>query len=707
MSFTLALLAALCLAPLAAQDVQVELQRAIQKEVATGDLKAAIADYQAIVRRAGASKAVAAQALVRMADAHRKLGQAEATRIYERVLRDYADQTEAAAHARAALAGSRVSPAVSTGLALRRVWTGDIDGLGSPSADGRVVSFTDWQTGDLAIRDLATNTTRRLTNTGGFDVSGDFAEFSVPSPDGSQVAYAWWSERGPRPDTYDLRLVTIGGKARVLHASAELEWIQPLQWTANGRALIATRELKGERHDIVRIALADGAVRVLKSLGTNNVDRAALSPDDRYLAYAAAPGSRRNNRDIHVLDLQTNTETPASVGASDDGDVYWSPDGSSLIFRSDRTGSVSLWRLPMQNGKPSGAAERLSTEITTHILGVTGAGSVFFVRRGDRRNVYLADVDEEGRLQGKPAVLSERHLDLNHSAEWSPDGRWVAFYSSRGSNARGQGASFVVVRDMQTGTQRELPLALEAAPGPATGLRWFTDGESLLVVIREPVEGPQASPRNLAYARLHVATGKVEVLYRQASGRFLGNRPGLSVDGSTLFFIEGAASTGPANATVNRLIRLDLAGGRQTELKSGWSGSLALSPDGKQLAYLGGTERRAEKFHVAVLPVNGGSPTVLFESTWDAQARVGTLGWTRDGRHLLFARREKPGGPQMLWRLAATGGAPTATGIETKGQIKAPSASPDGKRLLYTVAESDPSELWVMENLLRSPSPKK
>src|SRR5690348_8769313 len=63
---------------LSAQTLEVQLQRAVQKETATGDLKAAIEAYKKIASSAGSNHAIAAQALLHEAEAHQKLGDAEA-----------------------------------------------------------------------------------------------------------------------------------------------------------------------------------------------------------------------------------------------------------------------------------------------------------------------------------------------------------------------------------------------------------------------------------------------------------------------------------------------------------------------------------------------------------------------------------------------------------------------------------------------------
>src|SRR5688572_16545661 len=81
------------------------------KAAVEGDLKGAIEDYKAIVGRAGANRAVAAEALLRLADVYRTLGDAEARSTYERIVRDYGDQKDAVSIARTQLA--RVSAPIA------------------------------------------------------------------------------------------------------------------------------------------------------------------------------------------------------------------------------------------------------------------------------------------------------------------------------------------------------------------------------------------------------------------------------------------------------------------------------------------------------------------------------------------------------------------------------------------------------------------
>ena len=106
------------------------LQAAIKKEVVDGDLKGAIEQYKKLAQ--GRDRAVAAKALVRMGQCYEKLGDAEARKAYERVLREYADQAGAVAEARARLAA--LKSAEPSSITVRRSGRPMRISLGRPRA---------------------------------------------------------------------------------------------------------------------------------------------------------------------------------------------------------------------------------------------------------------------------------------------------------------------------------------------------------------------------------------------------------------------------------------------------------------------------------------------------------------------------------------------------------------------------------------------
>ncbi len=676
-----------------AQNLEVDLQRAIQNETVTGDLEAAIEAYSAIVARAGRNRAVAAQALLRMARARQKLGDAESRKIYERIVKEFSDQATAVAEARASLAALGATPGPRSGRAARQLWADElVDGQGSISADGRYLSFTDWSTGDLAIRDLATGTNRRLTNTGGWIKSGDFAEFSVISPDGRAIAFSWFTDEDAAY-FYDLRLMPLNGAGgsgmRVIHRRGDMTWIRPFAWTPDGRQLVVIRALKDDTAEIALIAVADGSLRPLKTVTPGEMTRGSLSPDGRYLAYDRLPSARANARDIHLLPLDGGAEAVITHPA-EDMHPFWTNDGTRLLFLSDRSGTDALWMIDVADGKPMGRARLVATEVSDYPIGTSRNGNLYYIRGGGGTNVYVADVEPDLTVKQPAVLLTERHLNNNSSPAWSPDGTRVAYYSRRQRPA--VGAVALVIRSA-SGDEREITINLRVPNIHQASVRWFPDGQSLLVVGREPER------KGLSYYRIDASTGTLDRLKTTLGQGIVASQPQLGPDGRTLVYADGQ----------NRLARLDLATGRETELVKGWFGSIALSPDGTQLAFLGNESTASHPVNqIAVMPSEGGARRVLFEaSNWSDGSRFNSIGWSHDQKHVLFAKDDTGNGGNFLWRVPVGGGAPERLGVTSNpaqvrfaGRIKSPSMRPDGRQLAFSVVNDVPPELWVLENIL-------
>ena len=82
--------------------------------------------------------------------------------------------------------------AAADGIAVRQVWTG-ADGVfaNAPSPDGKHMTYIDWESGNLAVRDLKAETSRLLTNEGTWEEPSQIAYTSRWSPDGKQLVYLW------------------------------------------------------------------------------------------------------------------------------------------------------------------------------------------------------------------------------------------------------------------------------------------------------------------------------------------------------------------------------------------------------------------------------------------------------------------------------------------------------------------------------------
>jgi len=316
------------------RQAEIDLQAAIRVESVNGDLKAAIKQYETLIARYSKDRALVASALVRMAGCYQKLGDSESRRIYERVVGEFGDQAEAVAIARARLSGAGRD---GTGQVSRQVWEGaDVDSYGGVSADGRLITYTDWSTGNLALHDLATGQNRPLTDKKDWS-SSEYAIGSAISRDGKQVAYSWLlvAPQVPAKDHFaEVRIVGAnGGKPRVLFRDPGVRGIHVHDWTPDGKWLAVVLNRRDYTTQIGLMSVVDGAVRVLKSVpsGPDTVSRVAVSPDGKYVAFDVAANRNSEQREVRVMTIDAAREGEALPRPLNDRVLGWSSDGTSSL----------------------------------------------------------------------------------------------------------------------------------------------------------------------------------------------------------------------------------------------------------------------------------------------------------------------------------------------------------------------------------------
>jgi Tol biopolymer transport system component len=674
--------------PAVTQDRQVLFEKALALEEAQGRLQEAIALYQKIVDEAG-DKALAARAQLRIGICHQKLGRKEAQAAFQKVIDNYPDQVATVRLAReqlALLARTDLAKKRDEQPAIRLVWSGpETDIFGAPSPDGRYLSFTDWSTGDLAVRDLESGKNRRLTNKGPWDKSSEEADHSLWSPDGTQIAFEW--ETGAGNQRLELRVIGVGGQGlRTLYAAGENEWATLYGWSPDGKYILAF--LPGNQ--ISLIALADGTTTALKSLERAST-RAAFSPDGRYIVFDAPQAGDPLKHDIHTLSIADKREVPLVVHAADDRVLGWAPDGQAVLFSSDRTGTGAFWAIAVADGRPQGAAQMIMPASNRTVpLGFTRDGRFFYGEAKGGADIYGVRLDAAtGKVVGPPERIIDRFEGFNVSPSYSPDGEYLAYCSWRGSRRPVTGGPIGVlgnvlcIRSMATGEDQEFSKPFSTLGVDSITLpRWAPDGRSILVVgYAESVGGnggnyivdlQRGDATRVTYSSEpegHVgwlSGGKTTVLIRLDTKKHL------------ILLIARDLETGD-----ERVLR---------ELPQSANPDLEVSPDYQRLC---------------VSVAEGGGRVFWIMNATGGEARrlegsVGTLRgftWSGDGKHILYTRRSADAKWQ-LWRVPVDGGAPELLGLSESSRIAHLSASPDGRHLAFSRGQPRGAEVWVMENLV-------
>lgn len=728
-------------APTAQMRSELALREAMEQETVTGDVKGAIERYKAIIAAHAADRAVVAKALVRLAECYQRVGDDQARKTFERVVREYADQKEAAGSAQARLARLASLPAPTSAAQVHRLlWTmpDQASVYARVSRDGRFLPYADFVTGALFLRDLGAGTARRVANATAPE--GGSGEAAL-SRDGKQLAYRWW--RGTTGAS-ELRVVSLLGaevpKPRVLVKSDEVRSITPYDWSPDGKFVAVQLTRPDMTTQIALVAAHTGSIRVLKSVDWRGSSSMSFSPDGRYLGYdlVTTGGSAR---DIFVLAADGSTETAVVPSSTDDVFVDWSPDGTQVLFASDRTGSWNIWAVPVAAGEVSGDAQ-LMTRDTGPVtpLGLTSAGNLYTLRNiGLTSEIKTATFDfANGALSSAP-VLSAPELGVGLAADgWSPDGQRIA-YRLR-ADRPGLAATRLRILTVTTGESRVFPLPLAPVFGV---LQWSSDSSFLLAA------GIDAD-RRAGIFKIDVATGAMSTLVTAGAPgavRLLLGNPSLSPDGSKLYFrrdpgrqtdaplVERDLTTGQERLMFEAkgrvtdirlaadrkriyyvqllpsgqgppqervLMTRDLISGADRELARGRTLQAVLSPDERHIAVSVSRPATADGHVLLLIPTDGGAPREVMRVRADESILVAT--WAPDSESMIV---QTVAGPvpwvrgDLWWVRRSSLEARRIGGAPVNVSASSFAVHPDGKQIVFqSTAPTQPAEVWVLENSL-------
>lgn len=205
-----------------------------------------------------------------------------------------------------------------------------------------------------------------------------------------------------------------------------------------------------------QLAWFDRSGKALGAMGApdeNNSGAPSLAPDGRRVAVRRTV---RGNTDIFLLDGTRTTRF--TFDAANDTLPIWSPDGSRIVFDSNRKGVRDLYQKPSSG---AGVEELLVESAQNKILSDWSADGRFLlyfsVDPQTDRDIWVLPMEGDR----KPWVFLKTNFN-ERSGQFSPDVRWVAYMSNE------SGRLEVYVR----------PFVEPAAPGAtgnaagATGGQW-------------------------------------------------------------------------------------------------------------------------------------------------------------------------------------------------------------------------------------------
>jgi Tol biopolymer transport system component len=615
-----------------------------------GDLNEAIKLFSELIQKYPGEREFAAKSQLYIGLCYEKLGNAEARTAYERVVRDFGEQAEIVAQARVRLAALG-GPGAGGGLVTRRVLT-DASGVGGVlTADGKYIRGIDWDTGDGVQFEVAGGQTSRITNKGGPGAREAPYEYQAFSRDGKQIAYdSYTKDWVPQ-----LRIRNLDGSGfRTLYSEKGYD-VHPFDWSPDAGSILALRDTK-KATEVTLISTTDGSVRVLRSSISGWFQRASFSPDGRFIAFDFV-GESPPNGDVFLMTAEGRNEVVVAGHPAEDRLLRWTPDGRSLVFLSDRSGTWDIWTVHITGGKQQGEPELLKKDFRwdSEVLGFAPDGSLYYKSYTSSGSLYNGEVDlETGKVLVPPAPLTTRYTGPVAQLTWSPDGRNLAYLSHPGRI--GPGNNILTIRSAATGEERFLSPRLRGV----NQISWAPDGRSIIALgFTEPETGA---------FRIDTETSGITKLADE------GVFAKLCPDGKTLVFLgEGG------------IRKRNLDTGEESEVVKTGPVPYGLSPDGREVVFqVDGA--------IKTISLNGGEPRELFRGL----AQVYALRWTRDGRYIIAQAFTAS---SEIWRVPAQGGTPLKLDISIP-KLLFFALHPDNSRFAFSVTKESKSELWVLENFL-------
>jgi serine/threonine protein kinase len=154
-----------------------------------------------------------------------------------------------------------------------------------------------------------------------------------------------------------------------------------------------------------------------------NYIRPSLSPDGKRVAVDGSDS--QGNRDVWLLDLASGNSTRFTFDPAQDLFAVWSPDGSRIVFGSDREGPRNLYQ---RSAKGAGKEERLlKSDFNAYPVDWSHDGKyIAYVINDPKTKIDVWVLPLFGDQKPFPFANTQAS---ERGARFSPDGKWLAYVS--------------------------------------------------------------------------------------------------------------------------------------------------------------------------------------------------------------------------------------------------------------------------------------
>jgi Tol biopolymer transport system component/DNA-binding winged helix-turn-helix (wHTH) protein len=321
------------------------------------------------------------------------------------------------------------------------------------------------------------------------------------APDGKTLAFI----RSTSLATTDIYIVPLAGN-QPRRLTSDNSSIVGFAWTSDSRAIVFASRRGGSIYHLWRIPAAGGVPERVPGIGQRVLSPAVASRGNR-LAYVQS----MDDMNIWRLELDPAGRAGAlapliSSTLSDNGPEY-SPDGSKIVFASNRSGDFGIWVCDRNGSDPVQLVNGGTNLTGTPRWSPDGRWIAYDSRSSEPGHEGDADIFMIGAAGGTPRRLT-REAGENVAPNWSRDGKWIYFGSSRGGDMQVWKVALEGGQTLQV-TRHGGFEGLESTDGK---IFYYAKGRSIPGIWQIPVAGGEETlvlDRHLAgYWRLWTAVEK-------------------------------------------------------------------------------------------------------------------------------------------------------------------------------------------------------
>ncbi len=344
---------------------------------------------------------------------------------------------------------------------------------------------------------------------------------------------------------------------------------------------------------------------------------ASWAPDSQWMVYAS---DRAGNADLWKQHLGDPDPTRLTTSEANESQPQWSPDGKSIVFRSERDGG-GLYVIPS-----SGGVERIVSSFGYEPRWSPDGTRILFKRSvvlPDSPTIYVVGLDGKPPLPVRPDVLG---LFSSLTAAWHPDGQRISIW---GTVRKGEVRFLNVPLDTGGATSPEISARVQHDLAGVEAGRFVWARSRRYIYF----EGRAGDTQNVWRVTVDPLTEKwIGGPERLTTGAGSETHVALSPDGTKLVFTTTSSRTRlwafPFDSASGRIT------GQPNPISPGSTGEVDFDAraDGSKVAYRTVRAGRSELWERSL--AEGQERLLLSSTDW----RFTKPRWSPDGAQLAFSR---------------------------------------------------------------------